>query len=229
MTPQTRSVPIWAVFIYPLPPPHQGPEPERSAIKIMNLLRYLHILPLSHSVINVIASLTLSETRKYWQQNLTPTAVEPLHLASPQGMKWLSVQMFSDFLCVLIVVQINIQVLWELKARVTITTALVMAEFNKGRLSQYLPKFSLSRNMSGNAIKRHLLLSLWLIVAVTTLAPWSVIMRADGDERCLTSNMKHCVSKIQIEAITVKKCRSAHCKTLYDTISWGRVRQDPDS
>ena len=175
----------------------------------------------------MLLHLSLSRSRKYWQQNLT--AVEPLHLASPQGMKWLSVQMFSDFLCVLIVVQINIQVLWELKALVTITTALVMAEFNKGRLSQYLPKFSLSRNMSGNAIKRHLLLSLWLIVMVTTLTPWSIIMRAGGDERCLTSNMKHCVSKIQIEAITVKKCRSAHCKTLYDTISWGRVRQDPDS
>ena len=65
MTPQTRSVPIWALFIYPLPPPsHQNCiirspvlEPERSAIKIMNLLRYLHILPLSHSVITVIASL----------------------------------------------------------------------------------------------------------------------------------------------------------------------------
>ena len=140
-------------------------------------------------------------------------------------MKWLSVQMFSHFLCILIVVQINIQVLWELKALVTITTALVMAEFNKGRLSQYLPKFSLSRNMSGNAIKRHLLLSgSWLMLAVTTLAPWYIIMRAGGRERWPTSNMKHCCpSKIQIEAITVKKCRSAHCKTLYDTISWGRA------
>ena len=72
MTPQTRSVPIRAVFIYPLLPPQPqqnciipnplpDPEPEQSAIKIMNLLRYLHILPLSHSVINVIAFLTLSE------------------------------------------------------------------------------------------------------------------------------------------------------------------------
>ena len=135
-------------------------------------------------------------------------------------MKWLSVQMFSDFLCVLIAVQINIQVLWELKARVTITTALVMEEFNKGRLSQYLPKFSLSRNMSENAIRRHLLLSPWLTVAVTTLAPWFIIMWEPGDERCRTSNMKHCVSKIQTEAITVKKCRSAHCK-LYTIQSLG--------
>ena len=135
-------------------------------------------------------------------------------------MKWLSVQMFSDFLCVLIAVQINIQVLWELKARVTITTALVMEEFNKGRLSQYLPKFSLSRNMSGNAIRRHLLLSPWLVVVVTTLAPWYIIMREADNERCRTSNMKHCVSKIQTEAITVKKCRSAHCK-LYTIQSLG--------
>ena len=32
--------------------------------------------------------------------------------------------------------------------------------------------------------------------------------------------MKHCVSKIQTEAITVKKCRSAHCK-LYTIQSLG--------
>ena len=69
MTPQTGVSPS-EHYLFTPSPPHQNciirsPEPERGAIKIMNLLRYLHILPVSHSVINVIASLTLSETRKY--------------------------------------------------------------------------------------------------------------------------------------------------------------------
>ena len=56
----------------------------------------------------------------------------------------------------LLVAEINIDAYLTVRA---LCKALVMAQFNKGRLSQYLPKFSLSRNVSGNAIKRHLLLS----------------------------------------------------------------------
>lgn len=176
MTPQTRSVPIWAVFIYPPSPSpelynsHPGARAEcYKDNEPAEIFTHFATESLGHKCYCISHSLgdqkiltTESHSHCCWTTALSVTPGYEVTQCS---------NVLSDFLCVLIVVQINIQVLWELKARATITTALVMAEFNKGRLSQYLPKFSLSRNMSGNAIKRHLLLSLWLIVVVTTPYP----------------------------------------------------------
>ena len=185
----------------------------------MNLLRYLHILPLSHSVINVIASLTLSETRKYWQQILTPT-VEPLHLASPQGYE---VTQCSNVLWFSLCFDCSAnKYSGAMRAK---SPCYYYNSISNGRVQQRQAVTIFAKVFPFQKYVRECNKETLIVVPPTYRGgdnPCPMIHHngETGDERCRTSNMKHCVSKIQTEAITVKKCRSAHCK-LYTIQSLG--------